>query len=420
MKLYKYQILNNFLIINIIFVFNSKSIAQEKLIRVKEKKDINKEKKNIRKKINQIEKILKEINKKKKASLGQLNTINLQINYKQNLINIINSEIKSLNKEIKEKGIKVGRLGKDLLKQKKEYEEIIYEGLKLMNKIDKILFIFSAKSFNGMFVRLKYINQYNEFRRNYLKKINITRSKLRSEQISAKNKKKEIEKLLSQYIQEKKEFASIKLTQIKTIEKLNKQTSKLKKELKQQNRLAKKVQKLIKSTIAKDLKIKELPKKSIKIKPKKITSPETKSKKIIPKGNFRKFKGKLPWPVKSGFISQKFGIRKHPVLKHAKIENLGIDIQTEKGAKAFAVFHGIVKAVIFIPGMQQLVIIQHGRYHTVYTKLKSAEVKVGQSIKPLDIIGVIFTNKNGITELQFQVWKNETKLNPQHWILRNN
>ncbi len=408
-----------FIILISICLFQNNSNAQDKLIRIENKKGyLIKKKKNIKKKINQIEKILKEVNKKKSTSLGQLNTINLQINYKQNLINIINKEILNLNEEIKSNTLKIDQIGGDLFKYKKEYAEIIYEGSKLLNKIDKILFIFSAKSFNNMYMRLKYINQYNEFRRNYLKKIKNTRLKLKSEVIEAKTKKEEIYKLLGQYNIEKKDLAIIKKKQIVTIKILNKRTEKLVKELKQQNLDIKKVQKLVKNTIKQNLKIKKEIKKIDIKKPEKIKQKKIPSLKIIPKGDFSKFRRKLPWPVKSGFISQRFGSRNHPVLKNAKILNLGIDIQTEKGCKAYAIFQGIVKAVIFVPGMQQLVIIKHGKYHTVYTKLKSSIVKVGQIVKALDLIGTIYTNQNGITELQFQIWKNEIRLNPQYWIIK--
>ncbi|MCP3660129.1 MAG: peptidoglycan DD-metalloendopeptidase family protein [Bacteroidetes bacterium] len=377
----------------------------------KNKTSLIKQKRSLKKKIVQIEKIIKDIKRKKQISLGQLNAIHTQLSYKKNLTNVINKEIFNLNRKINIKDKKITRISKNLLNYKKEYEEVIYEGSKLLNKIDKILFIFSSKSFNEMFMKLKYINQYNEFRRNYLLKIRNTKINLKSEIIQSKNKKVEIGQLLVQYDKEQESLGKLKTEQLKAIQTLNHKTVELKKELKENKAAIRKVEKLVKSTILKDIN-KEKKEKQVK------TKLSTKAKPILKilKGEFAKFRGKLPWPVKSGFISQKFGTISHPILKNTKLENLGIDIQTEKGAKAYAVFKGIIKAVIFVPGMQQLVIIKHGNYHTVYTKLKTAEVKVGQIVNAMDPIGIIYTNQKNITELQFQIWRKQQKLNPQYWI----
>jgi hypothetical protein len=33
-------------------------------------------------------------------------------------------------------------------------------------------------------------------------------------------------------------------------------------------------------------------------------------------------------------------------------------------------------------------------------------------------IGIVNTNKDGISEVQFQIWKNNQKLNPENWIIK--
>jgi murein hydrolase activator len=82
------------------------------------------------------------------------------------------------------------------------------------------------------------------------------------------------------------------------------------------------------------------------------------------------------------------------------------------------IFSGIVKTIAFVPGMNQVVIIQHGNYHTVYAKLKSTSVKVGQHVESQKPIGIVYTNKSGLTELQLQIWKGPEKLNPAGWLTK--
>ena len=134
---------------------------------------------------------------------------------------------------------------------------------------------------------------------------------------------------------------------------------------------------------------------------------------------FSKNKGKLPWPVSTGVVTGHFGTHAHPVFKRVQVENLGIDIQATPGTLVKAVCAGQVKAVAMVPGMQQVVIVQHGAYHTVYAHLSSTQVRIGQQLKALEPLGRLYTDKSGTTTLQFQVWRGGIKLNPLRWLAAN-
>jgi septal ring factor EnvC (AmiA/AmiB activator) len=78
-----------------------------------------------------------------------------------------------------------------------------------------------------------------------------------------------------------------------------------------------------------------------------------------------------------------------------------------------------VKAVAVVPGdMRYVVLIQHGEYFTVYAKLKEVFVHQGEMINANQRIGIVNTNKSGTSEVQFQIWKNTQKLNPENWIAK--
>ena len=68
--------------------------------------------------------------------------------------------------------------------------------------------------------------------------------------------------------------------------------------------------------------------------------------------------------------------------------------------------------------MNNVIIINHGEYYTLYAKLKNLTVVKGDIISTGEIIADLVTNSDGITELQFQVWKNNIKLNPENWIMK--
>ncbi len=136
--------------------------------------------------------------------------------------------------------------------------------------------------------------------------------------------------------------------------------------------------------------------------------------------NFESSKGRLPWPVEKGYIVERFGKNKHPVF-NIYTENYGIDIKTNRGATARAIFAGEVSSIINIAGTGTTVIINHGAYFTVYAKLSSTFVKKGQRVNIKQSIGSVMTDEDGNTQLNFQVWKigsggTSSKLNPESWI----
>jgi septal ring factor EnvC (AmiA/AmiB activator) len=104
------------------------------------------------------------------------------------------------------------------------------------------------------------------------------------------------------------------------------------------------------------------------------------------------------------------------VLKGVFVDNLGVDILTVQNEDVKAVFGGKVITVAEVPGMHKIVMVQHGEYFTVYAKLRQVSVTTGEEISVKQSIGSVYTNKDGESELQFQIWKNESKLNPEDWL----
>ena len=132
-------------------------------------------------------------------------------------------------------------------------------------------------------------------------------------------------------------------------------------------------------------------------------------------GEFSANRGKLPWPAE-GPVIDRFGQHYHPVFTSLKLPfNNGITIALEKGAKIRAVFNGVVKQIVVMPGYNQCVLVQHGNYFSFYCKLKTTSVRPGDKVKTGDVIGEVDTI-NGETQLHFQIWKDQTPQNPEQWL----
>ena len=386
------------------FLISTASYAQ------KSKSTLEREKKANLRKIEEAEKILVETESEKKATLGQLQALNHQIKVRTDLINAISQEINLLNEEISDKSLVVNALQQDLVQLKEEYAEMIYGAYKANRGFNKLTFIFSAKTFNQLFLRLKYLEQYSQARQVQVENIEEVSAALIAERSDLETKKSEQSELLNNKVQENKNLLSVKSKQNKVFAQLSKREKELKQELADRKDAIFRLDKLIADIVKKEIEKSNEGKASNKM----ALTGEAAALSSSFEGN----KNKLPWPVESGFISGKFGKHPHPVLKNILVENQGIDIQTEKQASVRAVFDGQVSTVAFVPGMNTVVIVQHGDYFTLYAKLKSINdnIKKGYTVKAKEPIGEAFTDNSDNTEVHFEVWKNFDKLNPERWL----
>lgn len=236
---------------------------------------------------------------------------------------------------------------------------------------------------------------------------------------------KEIRQMQEELVKEKEKLAAIKKeAQAAKAERVS-ELEKLRKEEKQADDVVKKLKKNRKTyqnqLSAKKKEVLALNKEIERIVAAAMKQPSGKSsKKSEPidyklADEFFKNKDMLPWPAE-GPVVGRFGKQFHPVFKNLELPpNNGVDIAVSKGAQVKAVFKGVVKQVLVMPGYNQCVLIQHGNYFTFYCKLKSVNVKAGQKVKTGDVIGKIDTI-NGDTQLHFEVWKGTKPQNPESWL----
>ncbi len=108
--------------------------------------------------------------------------------------------------------------------------------------------------------------------------------------------------------------------------------------------------------------------------------------------SFEANRGSLPWPVSQGVIVAPYGKYKHPLEPKVTLENEGVDIGTNANAPVKVVFKGVVTKVFSVPGMGNCIMVNHGSYYTVYTKLSSATVSQGAQLNTGQTIGTAGKN----------------------------
>ena len=455
-------------ILGLLFTFHSFAQTDKKAALEQQKKD------NLSK-IKELNSIISRTSKKKKASIGKLNVLKEQIGVQKKQITVLEQNQQILAEEaqkLKEEG---DVLKAKLERLKKEYALMIYEAQKSSTVYNKMSFLLLSNDLGEFVRRFDYLRHYSMNRKKQADLIFKTRQDLMTQEQKVVYKKTEEKKVLVEKEGEKKKLEVLKTKEDKVVTVLTQQEKKLKTELERKKlavrkldnliagivqreiqksidrerklRLARQVKKvdvakpalpeLKKGETTKILAEKELPKED-----KKTVVAETKKAKVEPApapveekkiesntyymnadeaklaSSFAALRGRMPFPVPSGFISDHFGVHKHPLLKGVMINNNGIDIQTSPGSPVHSVYDGVVQSVVNIPGINMVVAIQHGDYFTVYSKLANVSVSVGTRVRTGQRIGSVASDDDGTAEINFQVWKNTVRQNPESWLRR--
>ncbi len=396
-----------------IFLSSSFSFAQ------KTKKELENKKKQLQKEIEYTNQLLDETKKNKKLSLNQLVTLNKKISVREELIATINNEVATLNRQINENNNYIKGLQNDLSRLKAEYAKMVYNAYKNQDAYSRLMFIFAAKDFEQAFSRLKYFQQYSEYRHKQAEMILATNKNLKQKVLDLEVRKTDKRILLGSQEKEKESLTAEKGEKEQVFTKLQEQEQNLKKDLDKKKKDAEKLQLAIQRAIEKELeKAQKEAETDNKPKPLKLVlTPEAQEL----SNSFEKNKGKLPWPVAKGIVSERFGVHPHPLMPGIDVNNNGVDITTSNGTLARAIFDGEVTAVGSIPSSGQFIIIRHGEFLTIYSNLKDVYVKVKDKVKTKqNIASIIVDEDDSKTLLNLQVWKGKTKLDPEEWLYENN
>lgn len=388
-------------------------------LRGQDRKTLEANKKKLEQEIAQTSKQLNQTQSKKKATTAQLNLLNSNIDKRKKLINGLNQEVALTNREITKLENKITRLSRDVENLRAEYAKLIVSSYRHRNRYSSLMFILSSRDFNQAVRRIRYISQYNEYIRKQVNLINEKQAVLKTSRESLEEERAGKQRLMSDQQREKKKLEQEQKEKNRIVSQLKSQEKTLKKKLSDQqkkvNELNAKIKKLIEEEVRRSQA--NAQKNGATATANKTAYALTPAEKAL-SGSFENNKGKLPWPLERGTISGRFGTHPHPMVPSVTVTNNGIDILTEKGASARAVFQGEVASIGSVYGLK-FVMVRHGGYISVYANLDQVYVQQGQKVTTKQKIGrVYYDGEEDKTELQFQLWKGTEKINPEYWIAK--
>ncbi len=431
------------------------------LAQIRNRQTLEKEKRQNMEKIAQLRAVLNQTASQKQVGLGQLKVLNEQISAQAKQINLLTEDLQLMNVEVKELRQAANALTADLVRLREEYARMIVAADRRRQQSSPLGFLFSAKNVNQLVARYRYLRQYANARRGQVQQMQQVQAQLVAKQRATEQKRKQQNNTLIVKKGEGEKLVALKEQQSKTVAELSQRETELSTELAESRRNIAQLERLIAGIIEREARERaererlarlererlikaEADRRAAERKralaeataagkpaPPPVKAPEPEEIAAGPDerrntnlsreeatlaSSFTASKQRLPWPVSHGFVSDRFGRKPHPVLKGIMVENMGIDIQTNAGEAVRSVYDGVVRDVTSIPGMNTVVAVQHGIYTTVYAKLRGASVQIGQRVKARDAIGTVATNREGISEVQFQIWKSYSRLNPETWL----
>ena len=351
--------------------------------------------------------LLSKARKEESATLDQIEQLNAEINLRQKLVDNYKKDLALMSTSLDQKAAKLARLKDQSESIANEFAGYLRDAW-FEKKLDvQVLYLLSASSLNEAFARWRYLEAVSEMRRGMYERVRTHSDSIQAEVEVIQQLRAEKQQAAEDALAQERALATNKRQNEAALNDLRKEEKDIRATLDRQKResarLAEEIERVISSEVATASPDAGLP-----------MAPELK----LLSEEFAGNKGKLPWPVDRGIITGHFGEQPHPVVPSIKISNNGIDITAASGTRVKALFNGKVVGVKTIPGYDYTVIVQHGSYYTVYSRLSSVTVKIGDSVGTGQRLGRLNANGGKNPKLHLEIWQNKVQVDPELWISR--
>ena len=440
----------------VLFIMTVESASAQQQSR----EELQKKEQELKKELSDLNRQLSETQKNKKLSLNELALIKRKVAMREELVKGINNQINDLDNTIYLNEMDIYRLRKELDTLRLKYAKSIVFAYKNRGSYEYLNFLFSARSFNDAIKRMTYLKSYRQNRETQAIAIAQSRAMLTQKVDVLNTNKKERVVTLTAQSQQLKVLQEDKKAQDKVVAQLKGQESAIAKQIKDKEKQRVRMQQAVmaiikreideaarKEKIAKQKAIDDAKKNAAAATAKNNTNTDNSAKNntavnsaknnepiVLTKSGSRPYspfesteegretsmhfeqnKGRLPWPVDRGNVFIEFGVSTVPGTKLTQKSD-GIHIALPEGSVVKSIADGEVSYVGEVNG-DQVVMVRHGKYFTVYQQLSSASVSVGKVVKAGSAIGRSGKSIDGEGSIIFTI-NNErgVPLNPDQWL----
>jgi septal ring factor EnvC (AmiA/AmiB activator) len=418
----------------------------------KNSEKLRKEQERLEKSIAVTKGLLKKAKSNTQATLSELRVLENQVKFREDLLRNFDNQIRSTELKIDEKAQQIKDLEEELVYLVYQYKKLLLYAYKHRSKEGQWMYVFAADNYNEALKRKKYLVKIAELQKKQKQLILQHQHRITKQKSSLEKEKQSKIVIAEQKKAEKEDLLKDKKEQEKNYDKLKKAENKLASEMQLIENKKIILKQRIKEAISAELAAEEARRKANERKntPKPTVTTNTKNtttdkatsntpstpsetpkktvtisetKEVALNQSFETNRGRLPWPVEKGTITEGYGKTPHPKLKNIYTNNNGVDISTHRNANVRAVFEGEVTSVLSIPGAGKIVIIKHGNYRTVYSNLQEVYVSVGTKVKTKQAIGSLLpVEGEALSIAHFEIHQVSNgqinRMNPSTWIAR--
>ena len=397
---------------------------------------------------------MEQTKKNKKNSLGQLAVIRDKIQKREALIYGIKKQVQILDNAIYNNQLDIQKLSKDLDTLKSRYAKSIIFAYKSRSGYEYLSFLFSANSFNDAIKRITYLKSYRQNRAAQAQAIDLSQTDLGVKIETLSSNKNDRLKTLNVQNDQLKVLVVDRKEQDKVVNQLKSKEQEITTQVRQKEAQRKKMQQAILTIIRRET-LEAEKKEKDRLAKLKVNNdnakakPSIENKKAASSGgakvsategglksttdnrpysaletteegretsvSFETNRGNLPWPADKGYVYIHFGVENIPGTKLTRKSD-GIELAAPKGTSVRSVANGKVSYVGDVNG-DLTIIIQHGKYFTMYTYLNNATISVGQEVKAGTIIAKSGVNLDGEGAISFMIYNEKgVALNPESWL----
>lgn len=351
--------------------------------------------------------LMQKTTRERVGSVQQLSLLQRGINSRAKLISALEREVKIVDEQIVSTRAEIQRLDAENELNKKEYARLIYFAYRNHTSYEKMMYLLASSTISQSYQRYKYMKYISEYRVKKADQIEQLKIEMEIKRASLEALRGEKLDVMELKDEEQEKLIGQRSKKAEIIRDLQRQEARLKKQIKEKERIARELEAEIRKIIEEEAR---------KTSTGNIYAALTPEQELV--GNdFRKNKGKLPWPVEQGIITTGFGKNEFPGLVGSSVVNNGIDINSAAGTKVRAVFDGEVTKVLAIKGANYTVLVRHGQFLSVYLNLVNVRVKGGDKVLTKEILGDAFTDQeHQVSMVHFEVWHEKNCLNPEDWL----
>jgi murein hydrolase activator len=360
----------------------------------------------IRTEIAGFEQKIKEARQSERESLTLIENLDRQNVLVRNLLRNLRQEEHRLIQEVNNTQQSIRTLEAQVKRLKDHYAGYVVAAYKNGTMRDVEL-LFTASNVNQFLVRTEYLRKFSDQRRYDLQEISDKQEQLLLEKEKHDAALRDQRSVIREKQQEEKRLADRTAERRNVLNTVRKNKSTYEKELTRRQQAEQDLRRLIAELIERERVRREREEGRVR---------EGEPVEIIPPGTeFVTLEGKLPWPIRDGQISARFGEHVHPVLKTVT-QNTGIDITAVPGSPIHAVAEGDVVTIWWLPSYGNLIILHHfDGYRTVYANLSEILVTEGDRVFAGDMIARSGESVSG-SVIHFEIWKDRDKQDPETWL----